>query len=257
MTTRTPFLLTILLFPFILLSCKSTDTTGPNDSSGNSSGIKGKISGYVKEMPGNIGLVGVRVETIGSPYSAVTDSTGHYELEVPSGTYTLHYSKEHYGDYKSFNFVFTSPGIYYASPIGMSLIPRGIYSHEAVILKGPSLRLTGKLSSPDSIGESYNSYFITFYSVNPDSTPFNKPIVTLQNIPFDSTSIYYTTSFTLFTSYVEFTNFFSKGQTVYYTLQVASLLISPPCGRYWDPIEQNYVMTSIGPRSKVYSFQMP
>jgi len=259
MTTRTPFLLTILLFPFILLSCKSTDTIGPNDSSGNSSGIKGKISGYVKEMPGNTGLAGVRVETIGFPYSTTTDSTGHYELEVPSGTYHIALSKEGCGESHLFNFVFSAPGIYYAGPLYMSFKPSSMYSADSVGLydAGSShyLALGGKVNFTDPM-KPYNSSFISFYTSNPDSIS-SKALYTYDQPATDTSIKLNPNNFDILIPRENFLKYFNQGQTVYYTITLGYCLNYPFCGGYFDRIENKDVWTSIGPRSKVYSFQMP
>jgi hypothetical protein len=102
----------ILLAATILLlsSCKETTVTG--------TGAAGNIVGFIQVMDTLSNAMddasGVTVSLPGTPYTALSDHTGRWQLSgVPEGTYKILFSKAGYSSFEEFNISFQGNGTFY------------------------------------------------------------------------------------------------------------------------------------------------
>src|SRR5262245_46956959 len=102
MSTKSSFyrLFAAICFALLWVGCDSD----PLPAEGASSDVIGYV--HLVEVTGQLALshAGATVTVEGTSYSAVTDSSGRYVLShVPSGTYTLVFTKPGYGSHKLYN----------------------------------------------------------------------------------------------------------------------------------------------------------
>lgn len=116
----------LLLTGFLLiLGCESEEdlTTGPQR-------MKGSVIGYTRYFDtmysneGNRPLAGASIFVEGTPFIAISDSTGRWEIhDLPAGTYSMVCSKEGYTKMKVSAFKFVGNGIDVCSFSALGKIP--------------------------------------------------------------------------------------------------------------------------------------
>ncbi len=162
-----------------IAGCTTTNTTQITESQPVSTG---KIEGSVElvEMdctPSASSAEAVTVELLGTPYSAITDSDGHFVLDsVPAGTYKLHLSKPGFEDYYYWPFQTTgTKTVVFTKPLELARIRNWKVTLSPVAVRrsifiAPNYRDTSFPCSDtptvvDSAGNDYSSTANLYYFV--------------------------------------------------------------------------------------------
>src|SRR5438874_7763644 len=111
-------LLSIPVFAGILLSgCKDSTTNSniPGDIIGTLYGVYDTLYVPMADMSG------VKVSLERTPYFTISDATGKWHLtNIPAGTYTIKFSKDHYVSTTRQNLVFGGNGTFFYNAAGNS-----------------------------------------------------------------------------------------------------------------------------------------
>jgi hypothetical protein len=102
MIKKSHFLFSLFLIAILFSACNSdTNTTAPVST--------GKLFGTLYLSDTN-SAAGILVEILGTSHSLITDSSGHWEFELPLGYYNIRISKTGYTHYIASNIAFLGTG---------------------------------------------------------------------------------------------------------------------------------------------------
>jgi hypothetical protein len=262
---------------FVFLSCK-TQTTAPSGTAT----ILGRVwtaFGYEDYTPP---FSGIKVALDGTNISTITNDSGNYELDnVPSGTYSVSFTKLGYGEIRWFGQSVQGGGnspIYWdqiADPSQITVYHSPtLYQQPDFVTTLHSLTLVNGIENytgtyVQAIGTYSGSYpiaaanFAIYYSnsSNVSSLPGDYSIYYCSNSPspywqIDTVAKTFTISMPLID--VEQDGGFKSGDSIYVATYGAPYYgISPP-NDYFDPQTGNYVLTSINQTpSPVFGIKIP
>jgi hypothetical protein len=129
MNLKTIVAIGLLLLPLLITACnKSSDN--PLSKSSDGSGVTGTLSGWAQLVDIHNHYLndnsGITVTAEGTSFSATTAASGKWSITgLPSGTYTISFSKAGFGTYKEIGYQFVGGGNTYLPDVQMRSMPAG------------------------------------------------------------------------------------------------------------------------------------
>lgn len=243
-TIKLAAFLSVFCISLVLLGCKGdVGPSGPTGPSGPS--LTGNISGLVTLTDSNgvqpVNRSGVTVSIEGTSFSAVTDSTGRWQINsVTTGNYTIDISKNTYGMSKIQNYQFVGGGTSYVGNTNLSEVPNFSVSNLAyTVSTGGKIIVTGTLSYTSSQTNGRNILIFVGNSASVSSSPaLNLGVVAA----YDSSM---GTSFSVNITDETFSNLgLGQGSPAFLIAYASS---APPanCSRYVDQTTGRFNYTSL------------
>lgn len=244
-----------IVLSFLLLAGCKTITEGVEVESS-----PGVIHGVVLEAPsalGNIGVsAGAMVQSNLSSRTAITDSNGHYELELPTGTHTLTVSKAGYGEVKIFSVVIAGAGRVSVPWPELVQKPQDSFVVDSSAIAPPDtyhlfpeVTLIGHSSIPDSISRGI-AFIVSLYHSIEDATQDNNPYdVMVEEYRSSAVSAEFPITPDIYNAG------FTSNEMVY--LRVRRLNYYNNIGAYDDPVLGKKIYSAVGPAGPVSHLLLP